>query len=78
MRRRGGAYRRGVPDRPRHDSGTFGIMATQSEKAVRFLELHRPGDPLLLPNPWDQGSARLLGSAPRPCRGRAAVATAVG
>jgi 2-methylisocitrate lyase-like PEP mutase family enzyme len=25
-----------------------------------FLELHRPGDPLLCPNPWDIGSARLL------------------
>jgi 2-methylisocitrate lyase-like PEP mutase family enzyme len=37
-------------------------MTTQSEKAARFLELHRPGNPLLLPNPWDQGSARLLAS----------------
>lgn len=27
-----------------------------------FLDLHRPGDPLLLPNPWDLGSARLLAS----------------
>ena len=35
-------------------------MTTQQEKAERFLELHRPGDPLLLPNPWDQGSAKLL------------------
>lgn len=25
-----------------------------------FLDLHRPGDPLLLPNPWDAGSARIL------------------
>ncbi|HKC27766.1 MAG TPA: isocitrate lyase/phosphoenolpyruvate mutase family protein [Jatrophihabitans sp.] len=25
-----------------------------------FLEMHRPGDPLLMPNPWDVGSARLL------------------
>src|SRR6201996_1364151 len=45
-------------------------MTTQSEKAVRFLELHRPGNPLLLPNPWDQGSARLLASL-----GFAALAT---
>jgi len=37
-------------------------MTSQSEKAARFLELHRPGNPLLLPNPWDQGSARLLAS----------------
>lgn len=27
-----------------------------------FLDLHRPGDPLLCPNPWDVGSARVLGS----------------
>jgi 2-methylisocitrate lyase-like PEP mutase family enzyme len=30
--------------------------------AERFLALHRPGAPLLLPNPWDVGSARLLAS----------------
>ena len=35
-------------------------MTSQSEKAARFLDLHRPGDPLLLPNPWDMGSAKLL------------------
>ncbi len=35
-------------------------MTTQTEKAARFLDLHRPGNPLLLPNPWDQGSAKLL------------------
>jgi 2-methylisocitrate lyase-like PEP mutase family enzyme len=35
-----------------------------------FLELHRPGDPLLLPNPWDIGSARVLESL-----GFAALAT---
>ena len=28
----------------------------------RFLALHRPGAPLLIPNPWDAGSARLLAS----------------
>jgi 2-methylisocitrate lyase-like PEP mutase family enzyme len=35
-------------------------MLDQAATARRFLELHRPGRPLLLPNPWDQGSARLL------------------
>ena len=30
--------------------------------ARRFLELHRRGDPLLLPNPWDIGSAKILAS----------------
>jgi 2-methylisocitrate lyase-like PEP mutase family enzyme len=37
-------------------------MTTQREKAELFLGLHRPGNPLLLPNPWDQGSAKLLAS----------------
>lgn len=25
-----------------------------------FLDLHRPGSPLLMPNPWDAGTARIL------------------
>ena len=45
-------------------------MTSQSEKAARFLDLHRKGSPLLLPNPWDQGSARLLAAL-----GFAALAT---
>ncbi len=32
------------------------------ELARRFLELHRKGEPLLLANAWDVGSARLLAS----------------
>jgi 2-methylisocitrate lyase-like PEP mutase family enzyme len=35
---------------------------SQAAKAQRFLELHRPGTPLLLPNAWDTGSARILAS----------------
>jgi 2-methylisocitrate lyase-like PEP mutase family enzyme len=35
-------------------------MPTQAEKATRFLSLHRPHEPLLLPNPWDPGSAKVL------------------
>jgi 2-methylisocitrate lyase-like PEP mutase family enzyme len=35
---------------------------TQTEKAKRFLELHRRGEPLLMPNAWDLGSAALLAS----------------
>jgi 2-methylisocitrate lyase-like PEP mutase family enzyme len=31
-------------------------------KAARFRELHRPGKPLLMPNAWDAGSARVLES----------------
>jgi 2-methylisocitrate lyase-like PEP mutase family enzyme len=37
-------------------------MITQADKARQFMALHRPGAPLLLPNPWDLGSARLLAS----------------
>jgi 2-methylisocitrate lyase-like PEP mutase family enzyme len=32
------------------------------DRGARFLELHRPGEPLLMPNAWDAGSARLLAS----------------
>ena len=37
-------------------------MPTQTEKAARFLALHRGEQPLLMPNPWDRGSALLLAS----------------
>ena len=36
--------------------------ASAAGQAARFLALHRPGQPLLLPNPWDIGSARVLES----------------
>ena len=32
----------------------------QATKAERFLALHQERTPLLMPNPWDAGSARLL------------------
>lgn len=37
-------------------------MAASTDKAARFLELHRQERPLLLANAWDVGSARLLAS----------------
>ena len=37
-------------------------MVTQIQQAARFLALHRGPTPLLLPNPWDAGSAKLLAS----------------
>jgi 2-methylisocitrate lyase-like PEP mutase family enzyme len=37
-------------------------MAQLSGLAQRFLDLHRGEAPLLMPNPWDAGSARLLAS----------------
>jgi 2-methylisocitrate lyase-like PEP mutase family enzyme len=33
-----------------------------TDLAQRFLSLHRGNGPLLMPNPWDRGSARLLES----------------
>jgi 2-methylisocitrate lyase-like PEP mutase family enzyme len=35
-------------------------MPDQAAAARRFLELHAGRSPLLLPNPWDAGSAKLL------------------
>jgi 2-methylisocitrate lyase-like PEP mutase family enzyme len=35
-------------------------MTDHAGKARQFLELHHGEGPLLLPNPWDRGSARLL------------------
>ena len=35
-------------------------MESQHAKAARFLASHRQRTPLLVPNPWDQGSARLF------------------
>ena len=37
-------------------------MSSQAALAAHFRALHRPGSPLLIPNPWDAGSARLLAS----------------
>jgi 2-methylisocitrate lyase-like PEP mutase family enzyme len=38
------------------------MSPTQAQKAASFLDLHRGPTPLLMPNPWDIGSARLLAS----------------
>jgi 2-methylisocitrate lyase-like PEP mutase family enzyme len=35
-------------------------MSSQQDKAERFAALHQGNTPLLLPNPWDIGSARAL------------------
>ena len=35
-------------------------MPSQEEKAERFRSLHRGPAPLLIPNPWDLGSAKVL------------------
>jgi 2-methylisocitrate lyase-like PEP mutase family enzyme len=35
-------------------------MPARPELVAAFRDLHRPGQPLLMPNPWDAGSARAL------------------
>ena len=45
-------------------------MSTQKEKAERFLKLHVKGDPIVLFNIWDAGSARAVAEA-----GAKAIAT---
>jgi 2-methylisocitrate lyase-like PEP mutase family enzyme len=37
-------------------------VTSQREKTQLFLELHHGPSPLLMPNPWDAGSAKLLAS----------------
>ncbi|MGH8986279.1 MAG: isocitrate lyase/PEP mutase family protein [Acidimicrobiia bacterium] len=37
-------------------------MSAQADRAERFLALHHGATPLLMPNPWDAGSAKLLAS----------------
>jgi len=36
------------------------MHSSQAEKAARFLRLHRERAPLLMPNAWDPGSAKVL------------------
>ena len=38
-------------------------MSSQAQRAAAFLALHEDERPLLLPNPWDVGSATLLAAA---------------
>ena len=54
----------GIPDgaTPAEDIGRDADVTTttHADKATRFLALHKTGSPLLMPNAWDAGSARLL------------------
>lgn len=55
-------------------------MPTQPEKAALFAALHRPGDPVILYNVWDPGSAKAVaeGGAKALATGSASVAMANG
>src|SRR5262249_17801099 len=58
-----GSYR--ARDPPRSQPAALGSvdgMATPAEKARTFLALHHDDQPLLMPNPWDAGAARILES----------------
>ncbi|TDD62088.1 isocitrate lyase/phosphoenolpyruvate mutase family protein [Actinomadura darangshiensis] len=47
-----------------------------TENAARLRDLHRPGDPLLLPNVWDAGSATIVQEAGFPALATASAAIA--
>jgi 2-methylisocitrate lyase-like PEP mutase family enzyme len=63
----------GISEASRQAASYHDAMVTQAEKATQFLALHRGPNPLIMPNPWDAGSARLLASL-----GFAALATTSG
>ncbi|MEV4259373.1 isocitrate lyase/phosphoenolpyruvate mutase family protein [Spirillospora sp. NPDC049652] len=49
-------------------------MTAHNDRAVRLRELHRPGDPLILPNVWDAASARVVADAGYPALATASAA----
>ncbi|MEV4198974.1 isocitrate lyase/PEP mutase family protein [Micromonospora globbae] len=56
------------------------MSATLADRAEALRALHRPGDPLILPNAWDAASARAVVEAgfPAVATSSAAVAAALG
>jgi 2-methylisocitrate lyase-like PEP mutase family enzyme len=55
-------------------------MTELSRRAAALREMHRPGEPLILPNAWDPGSARAVAAAgfPAVATSSAAVAESLG
>src|SRR4029077_11559564 len=45
-----------------HSDGSGGLMRSQAEKGCLFKERHAKPGILILPNPWDAGTAKLLQS----------------
>ena len=37
-------------------------MSSETDQHERFRSLHRPGSPVVMPNPWDVGTAKLFAS----------------
>ena len=56
----------------RISDGIFGIA--DMDKGKIFRELHKPGAPFIIPNPWDIGTAKLLAS----CGFKALATTSAG
>ncbi|RFU42728.1 isocitrate lyase/phosphoenolpyruvate mutase family protein [Actinomadura logoneensis] len=51
-------------------------MTAHNDRAARLRELHRPGDPLILPNVWDAASARVVATTGYPALATASAAIA--
>jgi 2-methylisocitrate lyase-like PEP mutase family enzyme len=68
----------GLARTPAVASAPSGVSAAAA--AARLRELHRPGDPLVLPNVWDAGSARIVAATgfPAVATSSAAVAESLG
>jgi 2-methylisocitrate lyase-like PEP mutase family enzyme len=49
----------GLLQRPRPERVTA-MTSTLNEKIEKFRKLHKRGDPFIMPNAWDAGSARIL------------------
>jgi 2-methylisocitrate lyase-like PEP mutase family enzyme len=47
----------------RHDGKAGGAMMTQASKAAAFRALHERPGAFIIPNPWDAGTAKILGTA---------------
>ncbi|MGN9838754.1 isocitrate lyase/phosphoenolpyruvate mutase family protein [Nonomuraea sp. H19] len=74
---------RSAPAAPPGDGTHSRFMASPREAArspyaaaMSFRDLHRPGDPLLLPNAWDYGSAAILAAHGFPAIGTTSLGVA--
>jgi 2-methylisocitrate lyase-like PEP mutase family enzyme len=50
----------GIRQPRRRATDTVRAVTSRADNAAAFLALHVPGRPLVMPNPWDVGSAKLL------------------
>lgn len=56
----------------------MGDRGAESDEALPFHRLHRPGEPLILPCAWDVASARLFAEAGHPAIGTTSLGVAAG